>query len=82
MRIVTITYTNGRVESSQPLRTRMAEWFAAMMRASRDILRWLEASGFLEADFQPWRVQRRTLRRWGSWFFETAHGDTRLVFAA
>ena len=39
MRIVTITYKNGRVESSQPLRTCMAEWFAAMMRASHGDIR-------------------------------------------
>ena len=32
--IVTITYKDGRIESSIPLRKVHADWFAAMMRAS------------------------------------------------
>ena len=32
--IVTITYKDGRVESSVPLRKARADWFAALMRAS------------------------------------------------
>jgi hypothetical protein len=31
---VTITYTDGRSETSAPLPKRLAQWFAAMMRAS------------------------------------------------
>jgi hypothetical protein len=37
--IVTITYKDGRIESSAPLKKSLAEWFARMVRASHsDIL--------------------------------------------